>query len=68
MTRVALSSLRPGDEVVDLVAAGTVETVAPLRRRDGRPVDAVRVDLTNGLVIAGPAAWEVATRRELVDA
>lgn len=64
--RVPIKQLVPGDEVIDLAGVGTVETVTELRRPDGRPTDAIRVDMTNGLVLAGPSAWEVLTRREVI--
>lgn len=66
--RVALCELVPGDEVLDLVAAGTVENVEPMTRNDGRPSNAIRVDFTNGTFMAGPSTWTVVTMREAVDA
>lgn len=65
MIRVAIKNLVPGDEILDLAGSGIVETVTELRRPDGRPVDAIRIDMTNGLVLAGPSAWEVLARREV---
>lgn len=65
---VALCELVPGDQILDLVAAGTVERVEPLQRNDGRSSDAIRVHFTDGTHLAGPSRWTVVTMREAVDA
>lgn len=65
---VRLCELVPGDEVLDLIVAGTVENVEQLRHNDGRLSDAIRVDFTNGLQLSGPSTWTVVTMREAADA
>ena len=64
---VALRELVPGDQVLDLVAAGTVVNVAPMLRTDGRKADAIRVDFVDGTFLAGPSTWTVVTMREAAD-
>lgn len=65
---VRLCELVPGDQVLDLVAAGTVENVEQLRHNDGRMSDAIRVDFADGTSLAGPSTWTVITMREAIDA
>lgn len=65
---VRLCELVPGDQVLDLVVAGTVENVEQLRHNDGRLSDAIRVDFTNGSTLSGPSTWTVVTMREGADA
>lgn len=57
---VALRELVPGDQVLDLVAAGTVANVEAMVRSNGKPTD--------GTILAGPSGWTVVTMREAVDA
>ncbi|MBW9118860.1 hypothetical protein JNB63_02010 [Microbacterium trichothecenolyticum] len=65
---VRLCELVPGDQVLDLVAAGTVADVAAIRHNDGRVSDAIRVTFTDGTMLSGPSDWTVVTMREAVDA
>lgn len=64
---VALAQLVPGDEVLDLVAAGTVQAVDELRHTL-RNTTATRVTFTDGTMICGRPDYTVVTKRELVDA
>lgn len=56
--RVQLAELRAGDVVQDLVTAGTVAEVTPIR------AGGVRVDYELGGAFFGPGTFTVATTRE----
>lgn len=64
---VPIAQLVPGDQVLDLVAAGTVKSVDELRHTL-RNATAIKVTFTDDTMIVGPAGYTVVTMREAVDA
>lgn len=60
---VPLADLKPGDQVLDLVAAGTVKAVDVLRH-PLRRATATRVTLTDDTMIVGRPDYTVVTLRE----
>lgn len=64
---VPLVELVPGDQVLDLVAAGTVKRVEPIQHSIRR-VSATRVTFEDDTFIVGPHGYTVVTMREAVDA